>query len=691
MCASWSRFSFIFGLLRYLIPLFWMIAVIRPAYAGDYFVQSVGDYGNVTVMEFSGNYDLKTSGETLNELPRQLIAQEFFKSHQDIYDFIVIFTNFDFQLAPGMAAFYVGVKNDVLGIGRELFDNSSLYGSNGKLQGTIDMGNVARLIVDPLNPGFEQTLSALSHELLHRWGSYVSFKDHDGSVSKALLGMDSAHWSFLFDSGGSLEYGNKWQDNGDGTFTSGEPGKHYSPLDLYLMGMIDKSAVPPMLLIDNPTIDPTRLPQTGVTVNGTPRIVTIDDIIAAEGNRIPASTDAQKKFTMAFVLVTTPGTFSGNELSGIENVRRGFLPRYSILTDGRGLVQISPGPDEEIPVNPGVFPPDATPRTLPPNIDEGIAWLVTKQQDDGSWTDSILTTERDTAEAVVALKNSSEAQQQVQDGLQWLAHSESASTDYIARRLEAVIGGGGTGADMVGELLARRNPDGGWGSGRNFTSTPVDTALALSALGKATAIDQPTVTAALVYLQGCQNADGGWAGGDFASTIQSTAAVLKMLNVYRASYALDGPIARGGAFLQGKQNPDGGFGNSPSTVYDTATSVMVLRELRAPSAVTDAGIAYLHANQSINGSWNESIYQTSLALNVLWRITTDPDLTIAPADLVISPSTLTAIPADVSVGAIIRNLGKTGVSNVSVALYDDEPVPGNKRAELKIESLSSFS
>ncbi|BDV42783.1 hypothetical protein GURASL_17060 [Geotalea uraniireducens] len=188
MYASWPRFPFIFGLLRYLILLFGMILITCPSYADDYSVRSIGDYGNVTVMEFSGNYDLSTSGGTLNELPRQLISQEFFKSHQDIYDFIVIFTNFDFQLAPGMTAFYVGVKNDVLGIGRELFDNSSRYGSTGKLQGTIDMGNVARLTVDPLNPVFEQTLSALSHELLHRWSSYVSFKDHDGLVSKALLG-----------------------------------------------------------------------------------------------------------------------------------------------------------------------------------------------------------------------------------------------------------------------------------------------------------------------------------------------------------------------------------------------------------------------------------------------------------------------------------------------------------------------
>ena len=33
-------------------------------------------------------------------------------------------------------------------------------------------------------------------------------------------GQFAAHWSFLLDSEGSVLYGNDWQDNGDGTFTS---------------------------------------------------------------------------------------------------------------------------------------------------------------------------------------------------------------------------------------------------------------------------------------------------------------------------------------------------------------------------------------------------------------------------------------------------------------------------------------
>jgi hypothetical protein len=204
------------------------------AYAADFTGKTLGDYGNVTVMEVTGNYDEDNPDGTSNHIPRQEIAKEFFKTHKDEYDFLVIFTNFDFKMRPDAKAFYLTVKNDTRGIGQQLFDNSALFGSNGKLQGTIDMGNLSALVTDPLNPQFEDLLDILSHELDHRWGAYIKFREANGNISAALLGKDMSHWSFLLNSYGSVLYGNQWQDNGNGTFTSllGSR-KYYSPLDLY--------------------------------------------------------------------------------------------------------------------------------------------------------------------------------------------------------------------------------------------------------------------------------------------------------------------------------------------------------------------------------------------------------------------------------------------------------------------------
>ena len=287
------------SLVLYLI-LVLFVSFVDPCFAEDFTATTIGDYGNITVMEVTGNYDAVLPDGFTNELPRQEVAKEFSKNHTDDYDFLVIFSNFDFQMPEGDArAFYLGVRNDTLGIGREVFDNSGFYGSSGKLQGILDMGDVSRLPGQPLDPGFEDTLYLLAHEVMHRWGAYVKFKDAAGNVNDGLLHFEpekhAAHWSFLFDSAGSVLYGNDWQDNGDGTFTSIGARRYYSPLDLYLMGFYDKSRIPPMLLVENPEVDPARPSELGATISGTPRYVTIDDIIATEGERTPGPSESQKK------------------------------------------------------------------------------------------------------------------------------------------------------------------------------------------------------------------------------------------------------------------------------------------------------------------------------------------------------------------------------------------------------------
>ncbi|MBI5099602.1 MAG: right-handed parallel beta-helix repeat-containing protein [Nitrospirae bacterium] len=301
-------------------------------------VTTVGDYGNVTVMEITGNYDAKNPDGSINTIPRQEVAKEFLRLHPDQYDFMVIFSNFDFAMPEAEArAFYTDVKNNTQGIGKLLFNNSDLYGSS-KLQGTIDMGNISNVISNPIATGFDDTIATLAHEQMHRWGASIKFRDAYGNDSTALQGKDGTHWSFLLDSEASVLYGNDWTDNGDGTFTSTGGGKYYSPLDLYLAGFYDSTQVPQMLLIENPLIDPIRLPEVGATITGTPRYITINDIITAEGERIPNASTSQKNFKTAFILLTRPGTFNSNVLPGIETIRSAWAGRFTELTHGKGTI-----------------------------------------------------------------------------------------------------------------------------------------------------------------------------------------------------------------------------------------------------------------------------------------------------------------------------------------------------------------
>lgn len=658
------------------------LSLPKRSYPQDFTAQTLGDYGSITVMEVTGNYDALKPDGTLHNVPREIIAKEFFRTHKDEYDFLIIFSNFDFKMPEAEAeAFYLGVKNDTRGIGKPLFDYTQSTGSNGKLQGIVDMGYTAKLVMDPLNPGFEETLYILDHELLHRWGAYVKFRDANGAISTALLGRDGAHWSYLLDSYGSVLYGSQWQNNNDGSFTSTAARKYYSPLDLYLMGFIDKSQVPPMLLIESPHIDPTQLPKVGSTITGTPRYVTIDDIIAAEGERIPGVSESQQSFSAAFIFITTPGTYTGDELYGLETVRDGWQTRFSIVTDGRGLVQVAVKPKDDTPTNPGVIPPPANPRTLPPSINDGVTWLVNSQQADGSWMDLTQTRERDTAEVVFALRSFGAAEPSYTTGLQWLSGISPVNIDYLSRKIAALSVSGQDVGTLVSDLLSRQNADGGWGSGKAYMSNTPDTALALKTLAAVGYTDQSVISKTIDYLKTRQNADGGWGSDDGSSTIEVTANVLSAFSRYRNAYQLQDSIAPAIASIMQKQNPDGGFGNSPSTIYDSARAVLILKEFDAPGESTDKALAYILAHQSENGSWYESPYQTALAVNAVWKATVDPDLAIKNSDITFTPSTVTSLPATVTVTATIANTGRTDVPQATIVLYEGTPAQSSKAGE----------
>ena len=277
-----KEYGFVKFVLRSVIKVHLLLVIVFFVFAPTVVLaltaNTIGEFGQVVVMEVTGDYNVDLPDGSSNALARAEVAREFYRLHPDRYDFLIIVSNFDFQLPNAAIAYYQPVQNDVQGIGAALMDNSAIYGS-GKLQGTIDLGNLAHLAVDPTNPRFADTMGTLSHELLHRWAAFVRYKKIDGLIGTDLLGTDGTHWSYLLDTGSSLEYGNNWRDNGDGTFTAGMNRRYFSPLDLYLMGFVGKDTVKPMLLIENPAIDPDRPPEQGVTINGLAPNVSIDSNI----------------------------------------------------------------------------------------------------------------------------------------------------------------------------------------------------------------------------------------------------------------------------------------------------------------------------------------------------------------------------------------------------------------------------
>ncbi|RME45777.1 MAG: hypothetical protein D6795_16210 [Deltaproteobacteria bacterium] len=210
---------------------------------------TIFDEGRVCYIRDSAG-EIMRDGLSSSDLDR--IVSAFLATHDDEYDFIMLFTSFQWNQA---FAFYSPIANDAAGIGyahwagRDRFD----FSPGSPLQGFIFMN--ADFIYDGAETPNDQIITEIvfGQELGHRWGAYVHFDaDPDPDTVEErddLLGRQKAHWSYYVDTHWSWMEGNDWVDNGDGTFSADfetfpeEAG--YFPLDLYLMGLIPAGEVPP--------------------------------------------------------------------------------------------------------------------------------------------------------------------------------------------------------------------------------------------------------------------------------------------------------------------------------------------------------------------------------------------------------------------------------------------------------------
>lgn len=285
------------------------------------------------------------------------VSQRFFETHEDAYDYLVIFNTMGLTVAPGALANMTPVRTRVRGIGDELIDEGASFGSPRRLQAILNMGPASTYPADPyLTVGFrgritgDNTMTLLGHEAGHLFLALASVRVGD---TKPMLGQQGVHWSFNFNSEASLLEGNRIADRGPDAeiryLTTGTV-EGYSPLDQYLMGLRPPEDVPPMFAVLDShypgtaggSIPATKLPQKDVLFQGTRLDIPISDVIAAEGPRVPDHTVAQSRFRFAFIVITAEGTEpSGEVIEQIETYRNEFEPYFNRVSDGRAWADTS--------------------------------------------------------------------------------------------------------------------------------------------------------------------------------------------------------------------------------------------------------------------------------------------------------------------------------------------------------------
>ena len=210
------------------------------------------------------------------------------------------------------------VKNDVSGIGLDVFDASADYGSAGVLQG-----------IELYPPGGWATARATLHQQAHQWGDYTRLWDQLGVVRQG--DAPQSHVPLL--SPGAVVAGAVLE----GTRRVGEataiertlPTVTFHPLTLYRMGLVDLTRVPQLrVFFDQGQFDPAdrSAPPVGARVEGGVVTVVGGDFEAADGRRTgPPATHVRR----ALIYVSRAGLASQEEMDIVN-----FYAARLAATDG---------------------------------------------------------------------------------------------------------------------------------------------------------------------------------------------------------------------------------------------------------------------------------------------------------------------------------------------------------------------
>jgi len=276
------------------------------------------------------------------------LINDVYNKFADKYDFIFLVLNE--PSIPSSLYYYgmlIGVSNDVQGIGKNIYDYSSDYGSSGKLKAVMQLTALEYLKYGP----------AL-HELAHQWANFaLPTHSVDAPGTNLTSYPYGSHWGFTggstkgqlggFKQSSLIENGsNSYTVDEFGPFANGGNGIPYNELELYLMGMIPLSSVSNFdmftditsLTVNTSTFDFTASTRTTYTPQS------LEDLL---GERDPSIDNSQKDFKL-LVIVITDSPLSDEEWNKVDATAELFSKKeddgtslYNFLESTNGVGSIT--------------------------------------------------------------------------------------------------------------------------------------------------------------------------------------------------------------------------------------------------------------------------------------------------------------------------------------------------------------
>lgn len=266
---------------------------------------------------------------TLDHVP---LVQQFYTLVHDDFDFLAVV----FDVSHLTERFYGGVSNDVNGIGVGVFNDSTLWGTHGRLAGRL---------VFPIATMFDGASPAFTHELGHRWINHLPVPPVDvgaphwplSDLAVGIMGFTSA-FNPTFPQG--LNFNFDLVPNGpDYDLVTNNSPKEFSDLSLYLMGFIPAAQVVQHFVFD----DQLQTPATGGTLLGPVTTVDVADIVAARGARSPDHTASPTDFRVATLMVSRDGLLNLDAMRQYDFFAARAMEEVLVdYTDGFAVGQSNP-------------------------------------------------------------------------------------------------------------------------------------------------------------------------------------------------------------------------------------------------------------------------------------------------------------------------------------------------------------
>jgi len=238
--------------------------------------------------------------------------------------------------------FYIPVKNDVLGIGYAHTDGVQLFDRrpSSQLQGVAFLNDLPYWQEHP-----EELRTAFLHEIGHRYLARVGARL--GEQELVLTGREGGHWSYFLDTGGSPLEGNRFETRTPPLANTPALRLQYSPLDLYLMGLIAPEEVGELRLLTDATapradcrghdVSAASPPQScePMPLDGSFAHFTVDAVIAGEGQRVPSVKDSPKALSVAAFVLGGGADFQVDSCRAFPGLLEARLLDFELATGSR--------------------------------------------------------------------------------------------------------------------------------------------------------------------------------------------------------------------------------------------------------------------------------------------------------------------------------------------------------------------